>query len=547
MRGLGGFLQETHRRAVWQVLGTYVAGAWVVLQVIEVLMETIGLPDWVPRFALVLLLIGLPIVTATAVIQGAARTLRDRASAADEVLEADVAAAGATAGSEPPGHPAGAGSSDAAADTPTSPRLFTWRNVAFGGLAAFALLGVATAGWMIMRTLGIGPVGSLVASGVIEEGERIVLAELDGDPELATGATLALRVDLEESAIVSPMDPAYVATVLGLMQRPADAALDAALAREVAIRAGAKAVLEGEISPLGASHVLTVRLVAAETGEQLASFRETAEDDSQLLDAIDRLSRKLRERLGESLKAIHASEPLEDVTTGSLEALRKYSQGWAALDAGNDAAGIALLEEAVALDSTFAMAWRKLATATFGDRRVAAATKAYEYRDRLTDRERYHTLGIYESYVTGNYDAAVVAYRTLLDTWPDDAIALNNLGVTYMSMSEPRLAAEQYQRAMSLDPLTATYPQNLVLTLYGLDMADSAGVVLDRYAANLPGHVELPDLVFRYATAEGDYGRAREALDRRLESQDPGRRRFARLGEGWLTLLQGDLAGAERI
>ncbi|MGW8281912.1 MAG: hypothetical protein ACWGON_01320, partial [Gemmatimonadota bacterium] len=61
--------EELHERSLWQVLGIYLAGSWLVLQVVDQLTESAGLPEWVPSFALVLLLIGLPIVVATAVLQ----------------------------------------------------------------------------------------------------------------------------------------------------------------------------------------------------------------------------------------------------------------------------------------------------------------------------------------------------------------------------------------------------------------------------------------------------------------------------------------------
>jgi len=62
-------IRELHRRSVWQVLGVFLAGSWGVLQVVDFLTERAGLPDWTPTFALVLLLVGLPIVLATAFVQ----------------------------------------------------------------------------------------------------------------------------------------------------------------------------------------------------------------------------------------------------------------------------------------------------------------------------------------------------------------------------------------------------------------------------------------------------------------------------------------------
>src|SRR5205823_15043060 len=119
------------------------------------------------------------------------------------------------------------------------------------------------------------------------------------------------------------------------MGRPPDPPLAPPLARELAQREGAKEVVHGQIDPLGRGYVVSDELESAADGTALVSLRETAQDDGAIIAAVDRLSRKLRERIGESLKTIRASDPLEQVTTGSLEALRKYSQGVRASDAGD--------------------------------------------------------------------------------------------------------------------------------------------------------------------------------------------------------------------
>ncbi len=61
-------IREIHRRSLWQVLGIYLVASWAVLQVVDTLVGTLGLPDWFPPLALALLLVGLPIVLATAFV-----------------------------------------------------------------------------------------------------------------------------------------------------------------------------------------------------------------------------------------------------------------------------------------------------------------------------------------------------------------------------------------------------------------------------------------------------------------------------------------------
>ncbi len=128
-----------------------------------------------------------------------------------------------------------------------------------------------------------------------------------GDSLLAIAATAAFRVDLSQSPLVTVVEPTYISRVLERMGKEPDAPLDFALAREVAIREGLKAVIAGEIAAVGAGFVLSTRLVSAETGEVLAAYREAAADSTAILPAIDALSKKLRARIGESLKTIRAN------------------------------------------------------------------------------------------------------------------------------------------------------------------------------------------------------------------------------------------------
>jgi tetratricopeptide (TPR) repeat protein len=123
-------------------------------------------------------------------------------------------------------------------------------------------------------------------------------------------------------------------------------------------------------------------------------------DDAGIVAAIDRLSGHIRERIGESLKTIRNGEPLEQVTTSSLEALRLYSEGARLSDQGSPDKAIPVLEQAIALDSGFAMAWRKLAVALGNtrasqERQILATTKAYQHRDRLPEVERQFTIAYY--------------------------------------------------------------------------------------------------------------------------------------------------------
>ena len=195
---------------------------------------------------------------------------------------------------------------------------------------------------------------------------------------------------------------AIVAT-LEQMQRPDTARVDFATAREIARRSGAKAVVGGTIVPAGNGYIITLRLVAAESGDELASFSESAKDAGDLIPAVDRVTKALRRKIGESLKAVRDAPSLQQVTTASLGALKSYTAGLRDNDVvGDYLAAVQDFRDAIRQDSTFVMAWLQLAYSLQtigGAARNAQAndalTTAFRLRGRLPERERYNVEGGY--------------------------------------------------------------------------------------------------------------------------------------------------------
>ena len=535
-------IREGHRRSIWQVLAVYLGASWVVLQVVDVVTQNMGLPTWVFPFAFVLLLLGLPVMLATAIIQGKPRPAEAPAVA--------LAATPAVTDSGTPIEPAAA-ATEAVASSPdleAHRRLFTWRNAVLGGLGAIALFAVVIAGYAYARKAGVGAAGTLVAKGMIEDGERVILATFSGDSVMAEAATMAFRVDLSQSPTVNLADQTFLGNVLRRMELPADTQLDEDVATEAAIREGIKAVVAGDVARIAGGYVFTARVVAAESGHEMINVRETAADSTEVMKAIDRLSRRTRERLGESLGSINASPPLDRATTTSLEALRKYSQALAAIDASDFDLGRGLLREAVRLDPEFAMAWRKLSVTEFDNlsARRDAATRAYELRENLTDRERYITEGTYHGYVTQDRDAAINAYRALLDKHPNDAWALNNLAIQYAANGKMDLSSELLQRAIELGPYSPTAYQNLAGNLHWLNQRDSARSVVDALDRELPGNPAGTDMRALMAIAEWDFDGAQRFADSLTRSGISESRRRGLDAQASIDVARGQLQVAER-
>jgi DNA-binding SARP family transcriptional activator/Tfp pilus assembly protein PilF len=380
----------------------------------------------------------------------------------------------------------------------------------------FLLTALLATGYLVSRP----PTDSLVARGSIAEGERIILADFEStaaDPALGEVVTDALRIDLVEAPILTPVEPAEIRSALDRMQVADDRPLTEELAREVALREGVKAVLAGDVSRAGTGYVLTATLRLADTGESLAGFRETAEAEEELIPAIDRLSRRIRERAGESLSSVRATPPLERVTTSSLAALRLLSRARRTFDGDYDRM-IPLLEEAIALDPDFAMAWRRLAVAlgnteTDRVRELEAATRAYELRHLLTPRERYLATARYHGQVTHDRDAMVHAYLRVLEIDPDDRMGLNNLGGEYLDRQDYAAAAELLERAVTGPGESATAYVNLIQARIALTDVPGASRVADAFAERYPDHQEVPFWHFWVLLLQDDEPAARSQLE----------------------------------
>ncbi len=445
-----------------RVAAIFALGSAAVLAAVYALVQRLGLPDWVFYGAGLLLLIGLPIT----LVAG----LHERRRARDRTI----------------GH---------STVTPTGLAPWvSWRRALVGGTLAFAGLGLLAGAYTAMRLLGIGPIGTLVASGVLEAREPLILADFENrspDSTLGPSLTEAFRVDLAQSPTVRLMDPQAVNDALGRMERPSAATLTPALAREVAERQGVKAIVTGQIDPVGRGYVLSASLLSAANGSILTAVRESADDEGALLGAIDRLSKKVRERIGESLTTIRANPPLERVTTGSLEALRKYTAALRLEENDRAEEAVPLLTQAVELDSGFAMAWRKLAvvlgnTRGSATRQVAAATQAFRHRDRLTAVERELAIGYYHGYVDWDPGRVIAAYQNVLASDPDNLVALNNLAVQLIQQRRFAQAESLAGRAVELGRGTSFY-LNTVQAQVAQGRLVQAQETADRYSRSAPG------------------------------------------------------------
>jgi tetratricopeptide (TPR) repeat protein/tRNA A-37 threonylcarbamoyl transferase component Bud32 len=443
------------RAMLFRALGLYAVSFVAVAIVARAAIIAIGLPDWVFPGALVVMALGLPVILFTAYTQYVSHRM-----------------ATATPTFTPGGTPSlAAHGTMAALAIKASPHV-SWKRTTRGGMISLGVFALLVTTYMILRALGIGPAGSLLAAGKLSASDRVLVAAFDAPAaDLSLGSTIAeaVRTNLSQSKAVRLVPTSAVVAAMEQMKRSDSGRVDLNTAREIAQRVGAKAVVAGSVVSAGSSYIVTARLVAAESGDELASFHESAKDAGDLIPAIDRLTKALRGKIGESLSAVRAAPRLDQVTTGSIGALKSYTAGLYANDVQGDyTTAIQYFHEAIRQDSTFAMAHVQLAYSLYalgGRIRQAQGDSAlatgFRLRNRLPERERWNVEGAYYMSVSPDRTKAIPALRRAVELDSTNNDAANSLANVLDETRDYAGGERMYQLALSSDPTNGTILTNL--------------------------------------------------------------------------------------
>ena len=519
-------------RSLTRALVTYAAAAAAVAIIARAAVIAVGLPGWVFPGALIVMALGLPIVLF--------------AWFADKTRRHVAMTTPRTGGHATHG-------TMATLALKAGPRL-TWRRAWAGGALALGAFVIAVAGFMVLRSMGIGPAGSLLAAGRLEDkGQLIVTSFPSPDSSLSLLVTEAVRTNLGQSRVVSVMSPVAIAGALDRMQRPRTSELTLELAQEIALREGAKAIVDGTIRSLAGGYVISLRLVTSDSLNELALYQETANGPQDILQAIDKLTRKLRERIGDSLRDVNNSAPLDQVTTSSLEALRIYAGAARSIDmGGNPIEASERLREAVRIDTTFAMAWRKLGVAlnNSGFPRLpvdSALENAYRYRDRLTERERLLTEGTYFHLGPGrNRGRAIRAYEALLALDPTETAAANNLANILNGRREYARAESLYKSQIDAGRATSQQYTNLVPILFNQGKFTDAEALTAQVGQRFPSSLFVQTAPIHFYYQRNQFDSLERHLKTMLANPSPVLKVNGAGGLANYSILRGRISDLER-
>jgi serine/threonine protein kinase/Flp pilus assembly protein TadD len=350
---------------------------------------------------------------------------------------------------------------------------------------AVVLLGVVIAGVFYFR--------SRQATALTEK-DTLVLADFantTGDPVFDGTLKQALAVDLEQSPYLRVIPQARVQQTLAFMGRKPDERLTTEVARDLCQRVGSKAMLSGSIASLGSEYVVTLNAVNCQTGDSLAQEQAQASSKEQVLTAMGGAASKLRGRLGESLASVQKFDvPIEQVTTSSLEALKAFTMGNAEFEQSREIPSLTLYKRAVELDPNFAWVYARMgviyANVNEMEQAIENIRKAYELRDRVSEREKLYITEHYYETVTGEKDKEMDTLDLYHRTYPNDPVPANNLAVSYEQEGDFAKAAEPARDSLRIDPNSASGYANLAYAYLGSDRLDETQQTMQQALQRFP-------------------------------------------------------------
>ncbi len=341
--------------------------------------------------------------------------------------------------------------------------------------AAVILIAAAIGGAFYLRSRSATPVTTATP---LTEKDTVVLADFTnstGDPVFDDALKQALGVQLGQSPFLNILSDRRVEETLRLMGRPSNERITRDVARELCIRTGSKAFLAGSISKLGGQYVVGVDAIGCSNGDTLAKEQEEAATKEDVLKVLGKAASSLRGKLGESLATIQKFDVPVEATTASLEALKAFSMGITTFRAKGNAEAIPFYKRALEIDPNFAVAYASLGVVygNLGQASLAAENirKAYELRDRVSEREKYRISALYYRHVTGELEQATQVYELWAKSYPQDVVPPGNLGVIYIELGQYEKSLAATEESQRLAPDAIGY-SNLAGTYLALNRVD---------------------------------------------------------------------------
>ena len=478
---LSRFWQELKRRNVIRVIMVYIAAAFGLVELIDIISGHMNLPDWTFNLVIVAAVIGLPIalllswfLPLVSSIPGYRVSIYPETKAESDVQDIELLPDEML--------------TDKISTSGTLVKKTFWRVLA-PILSASSLIIIAAAVLLFLFYGG--------TSIPFEERDWIVITDFENQTEeviFDKSLNTAFALSINQSRHINVLSRERIQETLKLMKKENLEIIDEKTGKEIALREGADFYMVPGISRVGSQYILTVRIQDAVSGNTLNSEVVYANGQDEIIGKLDLLIKKIRRNLGESRYEISGQDkPLAKVTTSSLDALREYSLGdyyklWMDFEQAVDR-----YENAIRIDSGFTAA------------KVALGTLLYEWYDKekgrkwleeailtiddLTDYEKYNVLVNYALYVENNLNKGIDYAKTRIKLYPDSPELYHNLGYYYQQQGKYEKAVAEYKTALRIDPnLTMAYANLIWTYLHNLGQMDSALIWSQQMIEHKPEH-----------------------------------------------------------
>src|ERR1700735_2278764 len=342
-----------------------------------------------------------------------------------------------------------------------SPRL-RWRK----WFAAAALLTVITAAfsfyWNYRSRVTLSTTDTIVLADVENE---------TGDPVFDDALDTALRYEMQQTPYLNILGADKILGTLAQLKLPPTTKLTPDVARQVCGKTNSKLVISQSIGDAGNGYHLQMWALDCESGATLAKDQADIGKRSEVIHELGVTAARLRAKLGEPADSLaRFNQPLENALSSSLEALQASAQGGKLYLAGNAEAALKLFQRAVELDPNLAVTYGRMGAAYLflGNTELSQAsyTRAYQLRDRLTEKERLGAEITYYSNVIGDWEREYSSALRFLEIFPRDVFAHANLREAFVHLGRPDRAADEAAEVARLRPSAYYFGSAIQSTRY---------------------------------------------------------------------------------
>ena len=327
------------------------------------------------------------------------------------------------------------------------PRLGLRKWIALAGLLAV----IAVACWLYWSyrpRVALSATDTIVLAGVKNE---------TSDPVFDDALDPALRYEMEQTPYLNILGIDKVLGTLAQLKLPATTKLTPDVARQICGKTNSKMVISQSIGDAGNGYHLQMRALDCGSGATLAKEQADIGERNEVVHELGVTAARLRAKLGEPADSLaRFNQPLEKALSSSLEALQAGTQGGKLYLGGDVQGALKLFQRAVELDPNFAVAHGRMGAAYLflGNRELSEAsyTRAYQLRDRLTEKDRLHFEITYYSNVIGDWEKEYSSVLRFLEIFPRDVFAHANLREAFVHLGQPDRAADEAAEVARLRP-----------------------------------------------------------------------------------------------